>query len=108
MKKTALLTAIAAAAALASGTVSADTSNTATQEQCKIVQAGKGMILAGKSDCKATSHSCAGKNTSGDPDSWIWVPKGQCVKVNQGDFSGIPMDVQEKIEGTDASGATIG
>lgn len=109
MTKTALLTAIAAAAALASGSAFADTTaSNNTMEKCHVVKAGKGMIVAGKADCKSTSHSCAGKNSSGDPASWIWVPTGDCVKVDDGDFSDLSQDVQAKIEGTDASGAMIG
>jgi hypothetical protein len=112
MKKTMkpILTAIAAAAALASGVAIADTSATQEQgmEKCHVVKAGVGMIVAGKADCKTTSHSCAGKNVSGDPSSWIWVPTGDCKKVDDGDFSDLSEGAQAKIEGTDASGATIG
>ncbi len=106
MSKTRVLAALAAATVLVAGNAAAE-ENTANMEKCHIVQAGKGMIVAGKADCKTTSHSCAGKNMNGDPDSWIWVPTGMCVKINEGDFSEVPQSVQADIEGTDASGATV-
>lgn len=105
MKKTAILTAIAAAASLVSAMASA---TEASMEKCHVTQAGKGMIVAGKADCKTSSHNCAGQNVDDDEASWIWVPVGECVKVNEGDFSGLPQNIQAKIEGTDASGSTIG
>lgn len=107
MKKTTVLTAIAAAASLVSMSVSAAEAGS-TMEKCHVNQAGKGMIVAGKADCKTTSHACAGQNVDDDEASWIWVPTGECIKVNEGNFSGLPKNIQAKIEGTDASGATIG
>lgn len=101
-----ILTAIAAAASLVS--VSATAADESNMEKCHVSQAGKGMIVAGKADCKTTSHACAGQNVDDDESSWIWVPTGECVKVNEGDFSGLPKNIQAKIEGTDESGSTIG
>lgn len=69
-------------------------------EKCKVVKDGKGLIKEHKADCKTESgsHGCAGHNAAGDPDSWIFVPKGQCEKINAGDFSGVSAEIKDKIE----------
>ncbi len=88
-----LLTALATAASLASVPLQAD------MEKCKVMgQDGKGLIKAGKADCAGGGHSCAGQNKAGDPESWIYVPKGLCDKINAGDFSGVPGDIKDKVE----------
>ena len=44
-----------------------------------------GVAKAGKNDCKAGSHSCAGHATKdGDPKSFVVVPKGLCEKLAGG------------------------
>jgi uncharacterized membrane protein len=69
-------------------------------EKCQVVKNGQGLIKEHKADCaSASSHSCAGQNKAGDPESWIIVPKGQCAKINAGDFSGVSPGIKDKIEG---------
>jgi uncharacterized membrane protein len=48
----------------------------AEQEQCA------GVIKAGKNDC-ATSHNACHSHveTDGDPEAWIYLPKGTCEKI---------------------------
>jgi uncharacterized membrane protein len=70
-------------------------------EKCKVVKDGRGLIKENKADCKGSSHSCAGQNAAGDPESWIMVPKGQCEKINAGDFSEVSQDIKDKIEGAE-------
>jgi uncharacterized membrane protein len=37
---------------------------------------------AGKNDCGANGHSCAGQaTTDNDPNEWIYVPQGTCAKI---------------------------
>lgn len=114
MKKSAIVLAVAAAASLITGVAqAADDAGTAhmkmndaanaSSEKCMVVKDGKGLIKAGKSDCKATSHSCAGNNKAGDPESWIYVPKGQCDKVKAGDMSGLSDELKAKIESANAA-----
>lgn len=67
-------------------------------EKCKIIKDGKGLIKANKADCAGKTHACAGQNKGGDPESWILVPKGQCEKINAGEFSGIDKAIKDKIE----------
>jgi|GEM_PF-6989288 len=118
MKNKMILTSVAAAMSMAFGLAYADETSTvadaasgvqnavqnavqngAAPEQCKVVDKdGKGLIKAQMADCKAATHSCAGQNTAGDPQSWINVPAGQCAKINQGDFSGVPQTVKDKVE----------
>ena len=44
-----------------------------------------GVAKAGKNDCKAGSHDCAGKSTvDADPQSFVVVPKGTCEKIAGG------------------------
>lgn len=95
MKKPSILAAMTAAITLTSGPATADDE----MEKCKVMKDGKGVIKAHKADCKGADHSCAGQNKAGDPESWILVPKGQCEKINNGDFSGVSQDIKNKIEG---------
>ncbi len=95
MAKSGLFTAVIAAVTLTAGAAFAE----GDMEKCKVVKDGKGLIKEHKADCKGSSHSCAGQNKAGDPDSWIMVPKGECDKINAGDFSGVDQDVKDKIEG---------
>jgi uncharacterized membrane protein len=44
-----------------------------------------GIAKAGKNDCQTATHSCAGTSTTDAAgDSWIYVPKGTCDKINGG------------------------
>ena len=68
-------------------------------EKCKVVDKdGKGAIKEHKADCKTSHHSCAGNNMAGDADAWISVPKGKCMQINAGDFSGIDAKITDKID----------
>lgn len=59
-------------------------------EKCKVVdQDGNGLIKPYMAD--------SGINLAGDADAWIWVPYGQCAKLNAGNFSGISPDILAKI-----------
>ena len=41
-----------------------------------------GIVKAGMNDCGAKGHSCAGQATKdGDPNEWVYVPKGTCDKI---------------------------
>lgn len=95
MKKSGIFTAVAAAVTLTAGVAFAE----GDMEKCKVVKDGKGLIKEHKADCKGSSHSCAGQNKASDAESWIMVPKGQCDKINAGDFSGVGQDIKDKIEG---------
>jgi uncharacterized membrane protein len=76
--KTAVLVATAMAAALSMMSAAAP-SQAADDEKCY------GVAAAGKNDCKAGAHSCAGHSTmAADPASFILVPKGTCEKINGG------------------------
>jgi uncharacterized membrane protein len=44
-----------------------------------------GVAKAGKNDCKAGAHDCAGKSTvDSDPQSFVLVPVGSCEKIAGG------------------------
>lgn len=108
MKGTGIFAAVAAAVALTAGTAFAE----ADMEKCKVVDKdGKGLIKEHKGDCKTAvqscktpadmkdMHSCAGGNVAHDPEAWIFVPKGQCAKINAGDLTGVSQEIKDKIEG---------
>ncbi len=95
MSKSEVFAAVAAAIVLSTASASA----MGDMEKCKIVKDGKGLIKEHKADCGTSSHDCGGKNKAGDPESYIMVPKGQCDKINKGDFSGVSEDIKAKIEG---------
>ncbi len=44
-----------------------------------------GVAKAGKNDCAAGAHSCAGQSTKdGDKESFIAVPSGLCARLHGG------------------------
>ncbi len=41
-----------------------------------------GIVKAGMNDCGTSKHGCGGlAKTDGDPEEWIYVPKGTCDKI---------------------------
>jgi uncharacterized membrane protein len=41
-----------------------------------------GVVKAGKNDCGAKGHSCAGQaKKNNDPNEWIYLPTGTCEKI---------------------------
>ena len=47
-----------------------------------------GVAKAGKNDCAANGHSCAGQNKKdGDAKEWIKLPKGMCEKLVGGSLT---------------------
>jgi len=102
MKKTNILTAIAAVIALSSATsfaeATASSAIPAGQEQCKVLDSeGRGLIKENRAD-GTTSNPNPGQNQAGDPEAFILVPEGQCAKINAGDFTGVGPDITDKIE----------
>ena len=98
MKKRNFLTAAVAVATLSASTAFAAAHK--DMEKCKIVDAdGKGLIKEHKADCASKNNSCSGSNGPGDPEAWILVPKGECKKINDGDFSGVSDAIKAKVEG---------
>jgi len=44
-----------------------------------------GIVKAGMNDCGTSKHGCGGvAKTDGDPEEWIYVPKGTCKKIVDG------------------------
>ncbi|MEE4379752.1 MAG: DUF2282 domain-containing protein [Candidatus Competibacteraceae bacterium] len=47
-----------------------------------------GVVKAGKNDCGAPGHSCAGQATKdSDPNEWVYLPTGTCDKIAGGSTS---------------------
>ena len=86
---------IALGAAVTAGSAVAEEK---AQEKCSVVKDGKGIIKAHKGDCKTAGHSCAGQNPEGEVDAFVVVPAGECIKINQGDLSGVEEKVKDKLE----------
>lgn len=77
MKTSTVLIASAFATALSLGALTS--AQAADMEKCY------GVAKAGKNDCKAGSHSCAGHATKDrDPESFVVLPKGLCAKLAGG------------------------
>lgn len=73
LKTIAIASAVGSLLALGAGTV---TAADAAKEKCL------GVAEAGKNDCAAGDHSCAGQSkVSKDPKDWKYVPKGECEKM---------------------------
>lgn len=98
MKKTAIISAFSAALALVSNAQATDVSE---MEKCVVMKDGKNIIKPQSCDCNTSKYSCAGSNNANDPEAWIFVPKGECKKINQGDFSGVSQAIKDKIEGAE-------
>ena len=76
-KKTILQTALASVIALGLAHA-ADDAKGATKETEKCY----GVAKAGKNDCAANGHSCAGQaKKDNDGKDWMHVPKGTCEKM---------------------------
>jgi uncharacterized membrane protein len=70
---------VASALAMALSLTAVPTAQAQETEQCF------GVAKAGKNDCKAGSHDCAGMSTvDADPQSFVVVPKGTCEKIAGG------------------------
>jgi uncharacterized membrane protein len=73
LKTIAIASAVGSLLALGSAGVSAED---AAKEKCL------GVAEAGKNDCAAKNHSCAGQSkVDKSPDDWKYVPKGECEKL---------------------------
>ena len=96
MEKKSIFAAFAAATILSAGVAMA--ADMDGMEKCMVNKDGKSMIKEHKNDCKGKMNSCAGTAKMGDPNSWIWVPKGECDKVNKGDVSGLSDDIKAKLD----------
>lgn len=90
MNKATILAAVTAALALAA-------SAEEKMEKCVINKNGKSLIKAHRGDCSTSKYSCAGQNGANDPEAWLFVPKGQCEKINAGDFSKISQTLKDKL-----------
>jgi uncharacterized membrane protein len=44
-----------------------------------------GIVKAGKNDCGTSKNACAGQvKANGDPEAWIYLPKGVCERIAGG------------------------
>ena len=70
-------TAMAGVIALGMAGVSAEAmAGKAGYEKCA------GIVKTGMNDCGTSKHACAGQaKMDGDPNEWIYVPKGTCAKI---------------------------
>lgn len=78
MKTTAAIISTAMTSLLALGaiTASAQAADEANTEKCY------GIAKAGKNDCAANGHACAGQaKTNADGKEWIKVPAGTCARI---------------------------
>lgn len=67
------MTSLLALSAISASAQSADDSKT---EKCY------GIAKAGKNDCAANGHACAGQSkTNADSKEWVKVPAGTCARI---------------------------
>lgn len=82
MNNAKVLSKSAIASMLALGVMAASTDAVAGKsgfEKCQ------GIAKKGMNDCGTSKHSCAGQAAKdGDPEEWIYVPKGTCAKIVNG------------------------
>lgn len=83
---------------LADTNTAPDADQSMEQEKCKVVDSnGNGLIKPYMAD--------SGINLENDADAWIYVPYGECAKLNAGDFSGVSAAIREKIQPSDITEA---
>lgn len=76
MKTTHMLSAVAMAAVMTVAVSAAQAEDAPAMEKCY------GIVKAGKNDCKANAHSCAGHSAKdSDPTEFVKVPAGLCDKI---------------------------
>ncbi len=86
------------ASILAISLVVASTAKADMMEECKVVDSnGNGLIRPYMAD--------SGPNLEGDANAWIYVPYGQCAKINNGDFSNVSQAVRDKIQSSNINEA---
>jgi uncharacterized membrane protein len=95
MKKKVIFVALTSAIALSTNIA---LSEDIEVEKCVAMKNGRNIIKAYKADCATSTRSCAGQNNANDADSWITVPKGQCAKINKGDFKNISQNIKDKLD----------
>jgi uncharacterized membrane protein len=73
---TSLLSALALSAALSTPAHAGPIAQPSGSEKCY------GIAKAGKNDCAAGAHSCAGQGTkNSDKSSYVYLPAGACEKI---------------------------
>jgi uncharacterized membrane protein len=84
-KQTLVGAAIAGAVAMTGGAVVAGGLSMHGAPAWEGAEKCKGVVKKGMNDCGANGHGCGGHAAKdGDPEEWIWVPKGLCAKLVQG------------------------
>lgn len=84
MKDTKTVIHAALASVLALGAMS-----TAEQAQAAAPEGEKcyGVVKTGKNDCQTATSACAGQSTKdGQPDAFVYLPKGSCEKIVGGNL----------------------
>lgn len=62
--------------AAAGGALQANAEDHESKEKCY------GIAKAGKNDCAANGHACAGQaKRDSDPNEWIYLPSGTCERL---------------------------
>jgi uncharacterized membrane protein len=53
--------------------------------KCAELERCYGIVKAGKNDCSTATTACPGTSkVDNQPDAWMYVPKGTCVKITGG------------------------
>ena len=74
-------------ATLLTGSLTAYTAN-AIAETATPMEKCYGVAKMGKNDCGTPTHACAAQAaTNNDPNEWIYVPVGTCVKTPGGSLT---------------------
>lgn len=83
--KTPIIVGAAAFAFVAGASIVATNSNAGNMGASANMEKCAGVVKAGKNDCGANGHSCAGMaKKDGDANEWVKVPTGTCAKLVNG------------------------
>lgn len=77
---------LAIASLMSLGLVAAGSLATAAENQGdQKMEKCYGVVKAGKNDCAANGHACAGQSkTDADPKEWVTLPSGTCERLING------------------------
>jgi uncharacterized membrane protein len=82
MNKSSKILSSASAACLLSAAIGLAATSATAHAKPDDTEKCAGIVKAGQNDCGANGHGCAGyADTDGDPNEWVFMPKGLCDKI---------------------------
>lgn len=85
MRKNSPKITLAVASLLSLGLVAASQAMAGEKDGDQKMEKCYGVVKAGKNDCAANGHACAGQaKSNSDPNEWVTLPAGTCDRLING------------------------